>query len=162
MKFILSLIFLTSVFCSKAQQNTDRVTTYKNYGQYIQVPLRASHNFNYKNELAGLKEDYVFWLYFQIDTTGKIINLRDKHKANVPQLVVDYAYNLINRTSGQWNPEIKNCRVVVSDTITCQVEIIKNRNFGDFPDKPLEMIDQDYIIDTEDRKNICSLVLGYK
>lgn len=163
MKILPSLFFLLVTFQVSGQNKTDRLASYKNYGQYIQAPLNGSHGYNYKDEFAGLKDDYILWFYFQIDTTGKIINLHEKHKPNVPKLVVDYVYKLINITNGQWTPEVKNHRLVISDTITCQVHIIKRKTLDDFKDEKLELMDLDgYITDIENRKNTCSLILGYK
>jgi len=162
MKYTLCFLFVVISLNGFAQSATDRLAGYKYYGQYIQPPVRASHASHYNDELLGLKEDYTFHILFQIDTAGKIINLHSKHQPKVPQVVIDYAYALIKTTNGQWKPEVKNCRIVVSDTITCQFHVVKKKTFEDFDHMKLEF-DPDYIIPVpEEQKNICWIGITYK
>jgi|GEM_PF-3265987 len=177
MKQIITVLFLSILYQVHAQndtnrlsfygitgqKSTDRLATYENHGQYIRLIMDRLHMSIYKKEFAGLQEDYVFWIYFQIDTTGKVVNLRAKHKPGVPDIVIEYGYKLLKKTDGQWNPEVKNCQQVLSDTIICQFEITKKNRPKDISFF-LELLEgnHEYVLTAWRRKNVCDVALQYE
>jgi hypothetical protein len=159
MKIIISILVVFISHHAIGQISIDRVASFENYGQYIQPIINQIHDNNYKKEFAELKDNYVFWVYFQIDTTGSVINLHNKQKLKVPAIVVDYVYKLINKTSGKWSPEVKNCRLSVSDTIVCQFAMVKRKSRFDILNLEMELLNEDFILALWSKKNACSVTL---
>jgi len=83
----------------------------------------------------------------------------------VPKIVVDYGYKLLNTTNGHWKPEVRNCHLVISDTIICQFEIRRKKRPEVFVDRQLELLalNEDYIIAVHwHKKNACPVILEYQ
>ncbi|MEI9913231.1 MAG: hypothetical protein WDO71_28455 [Bacteroidota bacterium] len=107
------------------QNKIDRSASFKNYGQYLQPYISSSHNAVYKKQFSGYCEDYVVVVKFNIDTSGNIINTNTiSDKAS--EIAVSYVMDLLKITSHQWEPQVKDGKEVVSDTITCFFYLFNN------------------------------------
>ncbi len=100
------------------QNKIGRSAGFKDYGQYLQPYIGISHNADYKSQFTDYCEDYLIIMKFNIDTTGNIINAKSISD-RVPESVLKYIVDLFNKTDRQWQPQIKDCKEIVSDTITC-------------------------------------------
>ena len=117
---LLSLVLLLASVSSNAQMNTDRSASFLYYGQYLQPFIEVQHKYFYRGQLDSLREDFMVDCSFNIDTSGKIINyqLKDEGSSSVLE---KYVKELIYLTSGQWQPEARNCISQVSEKIFCRI-----------------------------------------
>lgn len=167
MKNIIALIcILIPAICFSQRSAIDRNASYKHYGQYLQAELQLTHQLQYKGEFDSLKGNYTFLVTFNVDTPGNVINFSFDEKVPTPAVVKNYSKNLIMSTSGKWLPQIKNCRVVESELLTCQVHIIKkviiNKEFYD----KLAETDSDFVITKANsfdasKPNCFALIISY-
>jgi hypothetical protein len=125
--FSFSCVFVSLYSYTFSQKNTtDRTANLMQYGQYIQAVLQGNHEAHYKAEFDTLsKWQYSFLVSFNIDTAGKLINLKMDEETFIPNIIKAYTQRLFYSTSGHWYPEIKNCLTILSSTITCHVSIVK-------------------------------------
>jgi hypothetical protein len=129
--FLIPIVFLLiSNICYSQDTTLNRVASFKNYGQNIHFYLKPQHEFIYKGELDTIKEQFNFIVSFKIDIKGNIVEYETDKKENIPIVVVNYIQKVIYLTSGNWYPEIKNCKVVKSDKIRCIVNIFPRDLFS--------------------------------
>ena len=123
-QLFISFTFLIAACSVYSQKNTtDRKASFENYGQYLYSHLQLAHETFYKGEFDTLKKNYLFLVSFNIDTNGKIINYNIDEETIIPLVVKNYTKKIIYLTSGRWLPEVKDCKEVISDTITCKISI---------------------------------------
>ena len=160
---LMILIILISLFL-KAQNNTDRLAGYKNDGQHLQTTLRGWHDIHYNGRLKNFNISFSFLIYFQIDTTGHLININFNEEDEVPAVVRDYAVTLLQTTNGFWKPQIRNCRLVTSDTITCKFFFAKKQSQGDWVINKEEQLENERKLDPErpDLRRTSSKTLNFK
>jgi hypothetical protein len=139
MKMIIALFLLLASVQSHSQNNTDRLASYKNDGQHLQTSVKGWHDMHYKGELKEVKKiTYTFLVMFQIDTTGHLINISFNKEDDMPEAVKNYALTLLKTTDGQWKSQVRSCRQVLSDTITCKFSFAKKQT----PEELLKNKDQ--------------------
>lgn len=170
-KLVLLLIVTLFFHIGHSQNNTDRIASFLQYGQYLQPYLELQHNYFYKGELDSLHKDFKLVITFQIDTDGQIINYKNQSDS-LPELVKQYVNRLIYLTTGRWKPEVKNCSLRVSDTIKCYVylkskkislndrmnnleEEIKKKFFSNEPSPP------NLVLSELNDPNHCAIFLNY-
>ena len=73
---------------------------------------------NYKGQLNQSCGEYIIKSIFQIDTTGQIINYTSINRIPLPSKVENFVKEMIFQTDKQWQSASKNCKKVISDTIT--------------------------------------------
>jgi hypothetical protein len=140
----LTICFLLSLFfhCGFAQSKTDRLATYKHFGQYLQTDLNNWHDLNYDGRLAGLKKRQGLLIGFQVDTSGQVVHIHTVADTGVMPVFKEYAFQLIRLTDGYWTPQVKNCQPVISDTILCQFMVAMPITFEEL--KQFDQLSLDY------------------
>ncbi len=123
MKKILTFLFITFFVscCCIAQSNVHLPASFKNLNQSFRLSCEDYHGVNYKGELNEYKKDFQVVISFCVDPSGIIINLNIENADSIPKLVKEYASKVVFSTNGKWNPEIQNCKRVLSDTIHCLI-----------------------------------------
>ena len=113
--FIWGLSFCVSAFC---QNSINREASLLQFGQHFQTYFEQAFKSQYNKSFSSYEEDYRIETAFIIDTFGspkniQIDTLNSSHELN------EAIFRMINGTQGFWNPKVKNCQKVDSDTINC-------------------------------------------
>lgn len=166
MKLITSILLILSFQLASGQSNTDRLASYKNDGQHLQTSVKGWHTQYYKGQLNGLNISYSLLVFFQIDTTGHLVGINFNPEDDVPAIVRDYAVTLLKTTDGYWKPQVRNCRQVLSDTITCKFFFAKKQTLEELlankDEKKENEIILDYTNPNPQRRKFSSKTLDFK
>ena len=162
--FFLAFLLING-FCYSQDTALSRSASFKKYGQYIQPYLKSVHESTYKGQLDSFKNHFLYIISFRIDSNGKIVEYDCSKKEEIPIVVYEYVKSIIYMTSGGWSPEIKNCELVKSEKIQCQVSI-SPKNFFFSKLKEIKKSDEDLKLHiTEEfnfeKPNRCFLHLNY-
>lgn len=106
--------YLLLFFITKATAQTINRTAFNKNLKYLEMFAVS----NYKGELNDLDNNYVVKATFNIDKSGRIINLDFRNEYFVPEKVLKYIQTLILNEDEKWLPEIEDCKAINSHQIT--------------------------------------------
>lgn len=106
--------YLLLIFITNATGQTINRPAFNKNLKYLEMFAVS----NYKGELNDYDSNYVVKATFNIDKSGRIINLNFRNQYFIPEKVLKYIQTLIFNEDEKWLPEIENCKVINSHQIT--------------------------------------------
>ena len=111
----------------KAFSQDNRNAVIKGYKSMYEYIYFDSVNKLSNNQIRDLKKTYTAYITFKVDTTANIIDLEiiEIPGIDLPAIIKTYFEKLVRSTNGQWMPQMKDSKKVVSDEFIFQVDLVK-------------------------------------
>jgi hypothetical protein len=135
--FLLLLLIQSDYVYS--QKLANREASLYRYGQTVYPFFKSLHETYYRNQFDGQWKQYEALISFNIDTLGKMENIKLESTKSLPDSVTSYMKELLLKSNGLWIPSVKNGIEDLSDTVFLHFTIIRRGCLGirlfDMPQK---------------------------